>query len=300
MEPGLHSLTAETAFIVRTFFFVIFGASILISSLYDLEVLKVSLALVGSIFLIRIILLRIFVGRDFSPQVWIAPRGLITVILFYAIPSSFQSDLFDPGILLFIILATGILMTLGLIIHSISDEEDEEDSLKLPATAYTVAIDPSTSRIRRWMIQLNHFYQLRILRPLIRITGYRKFRKVAKEVFIRSTKALGVKPIFTRESQFLRSRLRTVIRLIRNPEGVPLRENREYKALKSYVYRVIFETKTLEGVLFDILIFTLIFLSVAIVMIHSVGGIPVFWSRLLFSFEIIITIIFSIEYALRI
>ncbi|MBT8272376.1 MAG: sodium:proton exchanger, partial [Bacteroidia bacterium] len=38
MEHGLHDLTAETAFIVRTFFFVIFGASIMVSSLFSLEV----------------------------------------------------------------------------------------------------------------------------------------------------------------------------------------------------------------------------------------------------------------------
>ena len=300
MEHGLHLLTAETAFIVRTFFFVIFGASILISSLYNLEVLKVSMAIVGSIFIIRLILLRIFIGKDFSPQVWIAPRGLITVLLFYAIPVSFQSELFDPGILLFIILATGILMTFGLILDSITDDEEEEAPVKLRGTAFSPTIDPSTSRIRRWIIKLEYFYRVRILHPLMRVTGYQKFVKALKVLFIRSTKALGVKPIFTKESKFFRERLGTVIRLIKNPEGVPLRENKDYLALKKYVYRVIFETKTLEGILFDILILTLIVLSVVVVMIQSVGGISTFWSGVLITFEVIITVIFAIEYTLRI
>jgi len=296
MEHGLHLLTGETAFIVRTFFFVIFGASILISSLYDIEVLKISSALVGSIVVIRFILLRIFVGGDFSPQVWIAPRGLITVLLFYAIPVSFQSELFDPGILLFIILATGILMTFGLIVNSISDEDEEEEFTKLRGTAFSPTIDPSSSRV----IRFKNFYKIRILDPLARFTGYFKLAKALKIFFFRATEALGVKPIFTTESHFFKRRLRTVIRLIKNPDGVPLSENMEYKNLKRYVHKVIFETKTLEGILFDIMILVLIVLSVGIVMIQSVGGISPFWSGLLITFESIITIIFTIEYALRI
>ncbi|MEO9485267.1 MAG: ion transporter [Ekhidna sp.] len=301
MEHGLHILTGETAFIVRTFFFVIFGVSILVSSLYNLEVLKVSLALVGSIFVIRFILLRIFVGRDLSPQIWIAPRGLITVLLFYAIPVTFQTELFDPGILLFIILATGILMTFGLILNSITEDDEEEEYVpKWRGTEFTPSIDPSTSRIRRWMIRLDYFYKVRILYPLIRITGYRKLVKVLKALFIRWTRTVGVKPILTKESQFFRQRLGTVIRLIKNPEKVPLRDNRDYLALKKYVYKVIFETKTLEGILFDIFILVLIVLSVGIVMIQSVGGLSAFWSGTLITFELIITIIFTTEYALRI
>ena len=79
-----------------------------------------------------------------------------------------------------------------------------------------------------------------------------------------------------------------------------MEENKDYKALKKYVYGVMFEAKTLEGILFDILIFILIALSVGIVMILSVGGIPVFWSRTLFTMEMVITIIFTIEYLLRV
>jgi len=81
LEKGLRGLTAETAFVVRTFFFVIFGASIILSSLVSLEVFKVSIALILSIFLIRFILLKIFIGRNISPQLWIAPRGLITIFV---------------------------------------------------------------------------------------------------------------------------------------------------------------------------------------------------------------------------
>lgn len=301
MEHGLHGLTAETAFIVRTFFFVIFGASIMISSLYSLEVLQISMAIIGSIFVIRWIFLRMFIGKDISPQVWIAPRGLITVLLFYAIPVSFQTERFDPGILLFIILATGVFMTFGLILNSMAESnDDEEDEVVVSkGTAYTVTIDPSKSRTRRWMIRLSAWYQRKIILPIKEHPRYVRLVTRARKFFKYATRALGVKPIFTKESRSLKKRIRVVWNLIRNPEGVPLKENKDYKALRRYFYKVIFETKTLEGVLFDILIFVLIALSVAVVMIQTVGGIPPFWTGILWTFEMIITIIFTVEYLLR-
>lgn len=118
MEHGLHVVTLETAFVVRTFFFVIFGASILLSSLFSIHVFFVSILIMLSIYAIRWVILRIFVGQDLAPQVWIAPRGLITVLLFYAIPTAYQNDRFDSGILLFIIIATGLVMTGGMIAAS--------------------------------------------------------------------------------------------------------------------------------------------------------------------------------------
>ncbi len=301
LEHGLLGLTAETTFIVRTFFLVIFGASIMVSSLYNLEVLKVSLALIGSIFVIRYLLLRLFIGKDISPQVWIAPRGLITVLLFYAIPISFQTELFDPGILLFIIVATGLLMTFGLILNSISKELDPavDTVTPLPGTAFTIAIDPSTSFSKRLVLKISTFYKLKILYPVIYHPYYLELKKRIKLFFLKATRALGVKPIFTRESKTFGKRLQTVIRIIRNPKGVKLKDYKDYIKLRKYAHQVIFETNNLEGILFDIIIFTLIVISVAIVMIQSVGVSP-FWAGMLFSIEFIITIIFSIEYILRI
>ena len=115
MEHGLHVVTLETAFVIRTFFFVIFGASILLASLASLSVVYTSLALMVSIYLVRWLFLRVFIGKDLNPQIWIAPRGLITVLLFYAIPAHQENSYFDSGILLFIIIATGLVMTIGMI-----------------------------------------------------------------------------------------------------------------------------------------------------------------------------------------
>ena len=115
MEQGLRIVTVETAFVVRTFFFVIFGASILLSSLLSPKVIYVSIFLLASIYAVRWFFLYPFYGKDLTPQIWIAPRGLITVLLFYAIPAEYATDRFDSGILLFIIIATGFIMTYGMI-----------------------------------------------------------------------------------------------------------------------------------------------------------------------------------------
>lgn len=112
---GLHVVTAETAFVVRTFFFVIFGITISLASLVSWKVAMVSGLIIASIYLIRFVILRVAVGKDILPQLFIAPRGLITILLFYAIPKEAEVAGFDSGILLFIIIATSIIMTLALI-----------------------------------------------------------------------------------------------------------------------------------------------------------------------------------------
>ena len=83
----LHVITLETAFVLRTFFFVVFGITISISSLFDWRYGLISLVIVCTLFIVRLILLRIFSGKDIFPQLWIAPRGLITVLLFFSIPN---------------------------------------------------------------------------------------------------------------------------------------------------------------------------------------------------------------------
>lgn len=111
----LHTITAETAFVVRTFFFVIFGLTIAIASLWNIDVALISLLIIASIYGIRFILLRVFIGPDILPQLFIAPRGLITVLLFYAIPAEAQIASFEPGILLFVIIGTSLIMTFAMI-----------------------------------------------------------------------------------------------------------------------------------------------------------------------------------------
>jgi len=135
MYHELHIITLETAFVVRTFFFVIFGITIVLSSLLSLKVTLVSILIIASIYAIRWVILRIFVGKDMFPQLFIAPRGLITVLLFYAIPAQAEVAGFESGILLFVIIATSLVMTWAMIkdkrkMGTMLDEIDEEVLLR--------------------------------------------------------------------------------------------------------------------------------------------------------------------------
>ena len=114
-----HTLTLESAFLVRTFFFVIFGLSISISSLYNFEVAVNSVAIVAILYLIRFILLRVFAKEYMFPEVFIAPRGLITVLLFFVLMKNdtFHIENFDTGLLLYPILITSIIMMIALITY---------------------------------------------------------------------------------------------------------------------------------------------------------------------------------------
>ncbi len=112
---GLHVITLETAFVIRTFFFVVFGITIVFSSLSSWSVLLVSILCLAVIYIIRFILLRATLGSDIHPQLFIAPRGLITILLFYKIPEYLLVKDFSQGILLFVIIGTSIIMTISLI-----------------------------------------------------------------------------------------------------------------------------------------------------------------------------------------
>lgn len=111
----LHIITLESAFVVRTFFFVVFGITIVLSSLLSIRVLLISILILASIYGIRFVLLRTFYGKDIFPQLFVAPRGLITVLLFYAIPEDAKVVAFDQGILLFVIIGTSVIMTWAMI-----------------------------------------------------------------------------------------------------------------------------------------------------------------------------------------
>lgn len=126
----LHIITLETAFVVRTFFFVVFGLSIIITSLFNFKVALISLLIIVSIYAIRFVILKVFIGKDILPQLFVAPRGLITVLLFYAIPEEAQVANFESGILLFVIIATSLIMTWAMIkdkkkMNTLLDEIDE-------------------------------------------------------------------------------------------------------------------------------------------------------------------------------
>ena len=122
-------VTIESAFVVRTFFFILFGWSIVFSDLLSFRVAGIGIVLIIIIYFFRALVLLIF-GKTFSlekitPEIFVAPRGLITILLFYKIPDDIKGD--NPhldGILLFVILFSCIIMSWSLI------KQKNKDGLK--------------------------------------------------------------------------------------------------------------------------------------------------------------------------
>ncbi len=108
-------VTLESSFIVRTFFFVIFGFTIVLASLLDFKVWMVSILILGILYGIRYVYFRLIIRKSIQPEVWMAPRGLITILLFYSIPESLVVEEFNTGILLLVILVSSIMMAFALI-----------------------------------------------------------------------------------------------------------------------------------------------------------------------------------------
>ncbi|HEY6504260.1 MAG TPA: cation:proton antiporter, partial [Chitinophagaceae bacterium] len=106
----LHSVTAETSFLIRTFFFLLFGFSISLGFLSEKEIIMVGSLIVAAMFLVRVLYLRFFVRTNLFPESFFIPRGLITIVLFYKIPEGLKLSSFNDGILFYIILTTSIIM----------------------------------------------------------------------------------------------------------------------------------------------------------------------------------------------
>ena len=124
-------ITIESAFVIRTFFFVIFGFSIALSTLFDVKVAIVSLLTLLLIYSTRFITLSAFYRKDLKRTLTIAPRGLITLLLFYSIPVEYHQNEFNSGILLFIIIISSLAMTFGLINNREKNEEENSELDKL-------------------------------------------------------------------------------------------------------------------------------------------------------------------------
>ncbi len=108
-------ITLESSFVVRTFFFVIFGFTIILTSLVNFEVWLVSILVLAVLYGIRFAWFRLVIRKNIYPDIWMAPRGLITILLFYSIPENLAVAQFNEGILLLVILASSIMMAVSLI-----------------------------------------------------------------------------------------------------------------------------------------------------------------------------------------
>jgi NhaP-type Na+/H+ or K+/H+ antiporter len=109
----LKSITAESAFLIRTFFFLLFGFSLILNQLNDINLWLITFELTAVLFIIRWIVLRLTDKKLVFPALFIGPKGLITVLLFYSIPAEKRIFGFEEPSIFMIIIVTCLLMMGG-------------------------------------------------------------------------------------------------------------------------------------------------------------------------------------------
>lgn len=106
-------LTIEIVFLVRALFFILFGYLINTSELLNSESIIWAISISIGIFFIRFIIFKI-ARIKINPLLYIAPRGLITILLFLSIPLNQQMRLVNNSLLIQVIIITAFIMMLGL------------------------------------------------------------------------------------------------------------------------------------------------------------------------------------------
>jgi NhaP-type Na+/H+ or K+/H+ antiporter len=112
----LHQLSAETAFIIRTFFFVIFGFTMNIYQLNDFVLIANGFIVLASIYVIRFAYLYFFKREHVRPEGFVTPRGLISILLYYNLPQHLKLMEIGTPFLFMVVLGTSLVMSIGLMV----------------------------------------------------------------------------------------------------------------------------------------------------------------------------------------
>ena len=143
-----HILTAESTFLVRTFFFLFFGFSIQLSNFKSIIPFFYGLIIFLIMFLIRYMYIT-FTSLKIkpSPLVYMSPRGLISILLFIQLKDvsfiSLDQSPIDERVLLIVILSSMLVMLLG----TMKKQKDKEEILIDNEESISIEMDIETSKV---------------------------------------------------------------------------------------------------------------------------------------------------------
>ena len=106
-------LTIEVAFLVRALFFLLFGYLIEVTEVLNSDTLLWAIGIVFSIFFFRAIQLKLS-KLPLRPLLFVAPRGLITILLFLSIDPTHTISLANKSLIIQVIILTALVMMVGL------------------------------------------------------------------------------------------------------------------------------------------------------------------------------------------
>ncbi|WP_338408342.1 sodium:proton antiporter [uncultured Flavobacterium sp.] len=110
-------LTIEATFLVRALFFLLFGYLIQTKEILNTKTLPWAIGIVFALFFLRTIQLK-WTKIPLFPLVFVAPRGLITILLFLSIEPSYKIHLVNESLIIQVVLLTAFIMMFGLMLTS--------------------------------------------------------------------------------------------------------------------------------------------------------------------------------------
>lgn len=131
-----REIVIEGAFLIRAFFFTLFGYSFETKEILHPETFGNALLISAAIIIIRAAILKISKLSIF-PLLFIAPRGLITILLFFAIPASQTIPMVNKSLIIQVIILTVLFMMIGVMLtgrkkkikgKTIAENIEEENS----------------------------------------------------------------------------------------------------------------------------------------------------------------------------
>ena len=141
-----HILTAESTFLVRTFFFLFFGFSIQLSNFKSIIPFFYGLIIFLIMFLIRYMYITFTTLKiKPSPLVYMSPRGLISILLFIQLKDvsfiSLDQSPIDERVLLIVILSSMLVMLFGTM------KKDKEEIIIDNEESISIEMDIETSKV---------------------------------------------------------------------------------------------------------------------------------------------------------
>ncbi|MEO5968033.1 MAG: hypothetical protein ABIP68_00670 [Ferruginibacter sp.] len=110
----LKDIITEATFLIRSLFFLLFGYFIKLEDIINVQSFLLAGIIVVAIYVVRFFQLKAS-GLPSLPLVFIAPRGLINILLFLAIIPAYQIPIVGTPLLIQVIILTSALMMLGMV-----------------------------------------------------------------------------------------------------------------------------------------------------------------------------------------
>jgi potassium/hydrogen antiporter len=127
-----RKMLGEFTFLARSFFFIIFGYYTQINELYKADNILTALAITASLFLLRLIFIRLVLRMPVMPLLLFIPRGLITILLFLSIPVASRVPLISEEVITMVILMTIFILMIGNIVFKKDKADNDEPGAFIP------------------------------------------------------------------------------------------------------------------------------------------------------------------------